>query len=139
MDDAEPLPFITSRHRQLLSRDTIIRGFGPYYYYSFPYPSTNKSKNTFRFVSCGGIEPPTPSITPEHKTLGVTIQLFTHPISNCVESYKIFAISKPMTICMENARTRCFGFAYRMSIFNIASSRTSSSPCQGKTSVRLSC
>ena len=38
------------------------------------------SKNTFRLVSCGGIEPPTPSITPEHKPFGVTIQLFAHPI-----------------------------------------------------------
>lgn len=89
MDDAEPHPFTTSRHRQLLSRDTIIRGFRPYYYYSFPYPLTSKSKNTFRFVSCGGIEPPTPSITPELKPFDVTIQLFTHPISNRVESYKI--------------------------------------------------
>nr|DAQ35288.1 MAG TPA: hypothetical protein [Caudoviricetes sp.] len=24
-----------------------------------------------------------------------------------------------MTICMENARTRCFGFAYRMSYLSI--------------------
>nr|DAQ35289.1 MAG TPA: hypothetical protein [Caudoviricetes sp.] len=48
---------------------------------SLPHPFANKSKNTFRFVSCGGIEPPTPSITPELKQLGATIQLFTHSIT----------------------------------------------------------
>ena len=70
------------------------------------------SKNTFRFVSCGGIDPPTPSITPEHKPFGVTIQLFAHPIIIALRiSYDIYAISKPKTIYLENARTDYFGFA----------------------------
>lgn len=90
----------------------LFRGLGPCYFISLPYPFTNMSKNTFRFVSCGGIEPPTPSITPEHKPFGVTIQLFAHPIIIALRiSYDIYAISKPKTIYLENARTDYFGFA----------------------------